>query len=136
MLENYPDNLLTLFPQKLWKSIKSLVVTKLLAAVFCVLIFSSCSYFGGGKEEGGAARRPQGAEAPSKTKPALDSALLDMNGEEVKKTFGEPDIVSKTPDNRILWTYKPSWKLMPDNKGTIYVEFDNGRVSKVVRAKR
>jgi hypothetical protein len=53
----------------------------------------------------------------------------------VKKKFGEPDIVSKMPDNRILWTYQPTWKLMPDNKGTVYVEFENGKVVKMIRAR-
>lgn len=137
MLRIYPDNLFTVFPQKLWKSIKSPMVTKLLAVISCALVLSSCTYLGWSKKEGGAARRSQGAEATSKSNPAPDGALLlDMNGDEVKKAFGEPDIVSRTPDNHILWTYKPSWKLMPDNKGTIYVEFDNDKVIKVVRARR
>jgi hypothetical protein len=136
MLEIYPDNLFTLFPQKLWKSLKSPMVTKLLAVASCVFVLSSCAYFGGGKKEGDAARRSQGAEATSKARPAPDNAFLDMSGDEVKKKLGEPDIVSRTPENRILWTYKPSWKLMPDNKGTVYVEFDNGKVVKIVRAKR
>ncbi|OPY73095.1 MAG: hypothetical protein A4E63_01068 [Syntrophorhabdus sp. PtaU1.Bin050] len=136
MLRTYPDNLFTVFPQKLWKSIKSPMVTKLLAVISCALVLSSCTYFGWGKKEGEAARRSQGAGVASRGNPSPDSAFLDMSGDEVKKAFGEPDIVSRTPDNHVLWTYKPSWKLMPNNKGTIYVEFDNGKVIKIVRATR
>jgi hypothetical protein len=59
-----------------------------------------------------------------------------MNEEDVRKKLGEPTIVSLTTENRILWTYLPEWKLMPDNKDTVYVEFENGKVIKVVKAKK
>jgi len=69
-------------------------------------------------------------------KPFLDSSLIDHGEEDVKKSFGEPDVVAKTPENLIIWTYKPKWKLMPDNADTVYVEFENGKVKKIVRATR
>jgi hypothetical protein len=58
-----------------------------------------------------------------------------MTGDDVKKRLGEPDIVSRTPENKIIWTYLPSWKIMPDNKDTVYVEFDDGKVVKVIKGK-
>jgi hypothetical protein len=59
-----------------------------------------------------------------------------MTEEDVRKKLGEPTIVSLTTENRILWTYLPEWKLMPDNKDTVYVEFENGKVIRVVKAKK
>ncbi len=61
--------------------------------------------------------------------------MISMTETEVKKRLGEPDIVSKTPDNHIIWTYRPSWKIMPDNKDTIYVEFEDGKVIKVTKGR-
>ena len=67
--------------------------------------------------------------------PALQSGVISMTEDEVRKKVGEPDVVSKTADNNILWTYRPSWKLLPDNKDTVYLEFENGRVTKIIRAR-
>ncbi len=67
--------------------------------------------------------------------PTLDNSLIQAGQEDVKKRFGEPDTVSLTSDNHIMWVYRPSWKLMPDEKGTIYVEFQDGKVVKVFRIK-
>lgn len=76
------------------------------------------------------------AKAQTKNQPpVLENSLISMNEEDVRKKLGEPTIVSLTPENRILWTYIPAWKLMPDNKNTVYVEFENGKVIKVVKAK-
>ena len=58
-----------------------------------------------------------------------------MTEDEVRKKVGEPTIVSRTSDNHILWTYRPTWKLMPDNKDTIYIEFVDGRVVKIIKAR-
>jgi hypothetical protein len=69
-----------------------------------------------------------------KPQPAMENSLISMNEDQVRKKLGEPTIVSLTPDKKILWTYRPSWKLMPDNKGTIYLEFDQGIVTKVIKA--
>ncbi len=64
----------------------------------------------------------------------MENSLISMTEDEVRKKLGEPTMVSLTPDNNILWTYRPSWKVMPDNKGTVYIEFDQGKVSKVIKA--
>jgi hypothetical protein len=68
--------------------------------------------------------------------PLLENSLISMNEEDVRKKLGEPTIVSLTIENRILWTYIPAWKIMPDNKDTVYVEFENGKVVKVIKAKK
>lgn len=83
------------------------------------LLFS-CSYFKG------------------KNKPPtydMENAVISMNEDQVRQKFGEPDMVSKTPDNTILWTYRPSWKIMPDNKDTIYIEFEKGKVVKILKVR-
>ncbi len=80
-------------------------------------------------------KAPAPAKEPPKAKPVPDTSVIDMTEAEVKKKFGEPDIVSKMPDNRIIWTYQPTWKIMPDNKGTVYIEFENGKVIKIIRAR-
>ena len=129
--------------------------------VLSIAILSSCSYLKGSKKQDKVAQSASAAEASKqadqtvseapraaqekkasvppkelpKAKLVPDSGVIDMTEAEVKRKYGEPDIVSKTPDNRILWTYQPTWKLLPDNKGTIYVEFENGKVVKIIRAR-
>ena len=63
------------------------------------------------------------------------TTLVGMNEEEVKKAIGEPYVISMTPENRILWKYRPSWKIIPSPKDTLYVEFDNGKVTKTFQIK-
>ena len=64
------------------------------------------------------------------------TTLVDRNEAEVRQALGEPNVISKTPENRILWTYRPSWKMVPrPGKDTLYVEFDNGKVIKVFQIK-
>jgi len=161
MLNVYADNFFTGFPQKLWKTLKSPIVINVCLIMLSLAIVSSCTYFKGGKKQGKATQYPKVAEAseqadqkssetsqavpekkasapekePPKAKLVPDSGVIDMTEAEVKKKYGEPDIVSKMPDNRILWTYQPTWKLMPDNKGTVYIEFENGKVVKIIRAR-
>ncbi len=69
-----------------------------------------------------------------KPQPAIENSLISMNEDQVRKKLGEPTMVSLTPENKILWTYRPDWKIMPDNKNTVYVEFDQGIVTKVIKA--
>ena len=161
MLNVYSDNFFTGFPQKLWKTLKSPMVINACLIMLSIVILSSCSYFKGGKKQDKAAQSPSASEAtnqadqktpetsqtttekkapappkePPKAKLVPDSGVIDMTEAEVKKKYGEPDIVSKMPDNRILWTYQPTWKLLPDNKGTVYIEFENGKVVKIIRAR-
>ncbi len=150
MLAPSLDNLYTTFPQKMWKTFKSPMFLKACSIVVCLLLLISCSYLKGSKKQDKAAPESAGADIvqstaqqkdrqsareAGKTKPAPEAALIDKGEEEVRKRFGEPDIVSKTPDGHLIWTYKPSWKLLPDNKGTLYVEFESGKVVKIVRAR-
>jgi len=162
MLDVHADNFLTGFPQKLWKTLKSSMVINVCLIMLSVAMLSSCSYLKGSKKQNDkATQSPSAAEVskqadqkmseasqalpekkppippkePPKAKLVPDSGIIDMTEAEVKRNYGEPDIVSKTPDNRILWTYQPTWKLLPDNKGTIYVEFENGKVIKIIRAR-
>lgn len=150
MLAMFPDNLYTTFPQKMWKTSKSRIFLKACSVTFCLLVLASCTYFKGSTKHERAVGESAGAEITKsareqknrqsasesgRTKPAPESDLIDKGEEEVKKRFGEPDIVSKTPDGHIIWTYKPTWKLLPDNKGTLYVEFEGGKVVKIVRAR-
>jgi len=162
MLKRYLDNLFTGFPQELWKTLKSPMVTKTCAVASCFLVLSSCAYLRGTKDQGkvmqesqkpdasksaeqkkaSEAVRPAPAEKASKAaketakgKPTPESGIIDMSEEGVKKKYGEPDIVSKTSENHIIWTYKPSWKILPNNRGTLYIEFENGKVIKIVKAR-
>jgi len=161
MLDVYADNFLTGFPQKMWKTLKSPMVINVCLIMLSIAILSSCSYLKGTKKQNKVAQSASAAEAskqadqkvpeapqaapekkapapqkePPKEKLVPDTGVIDMTEAEVKRKYGEPDIVSKTPDNRILWTYQPTWKLLPDNKGTIYVEFENGKVVKIIRAR-
>lgn len=79
-----------------------------------------------------------GSKAVSKRgqKPsAADNRLLSLGTDEVTKTLGEPTSISKTPEGHILWVYEPKLKLIPNNKGTVYVEFEDGKVVKVIKIK-
>jgi hypothetical protein len=111
--------LFTTFPQKLWKTYKNPACLKTCTVLLCLLFLFSCSSFKLAKKKG----------------PALENAVISMSENEVRKKLGEPDVVSKTSENNILWTYKPQWKIMPDNKDTIYVEFEDGKVTKIVKAR-
>jgi hypothetical protein len=162
MLKTYLDNLFTGFPQKLWKTVKNPMVIKSCIIASCLLILSSCAYFRGTKDQGKvtqesqkpdasksaeqkkaseavqpapAEKAPKAAKEAPKGKPSPESGIIDMREEEVRKKYGEPDIVSKTLENHIIWTYKPSWKILPDNRGTLYIEFENGKVIKIVKAR-
>jgi hypothetical protein len=144
-------NLFTGFPQKLWKTSSRPALFRLGCILLCCTFLFSCTFFKSSKKDakpGSDAKTAQEskaaadakakgqAPAPKKGKPFLDNSLIDQGEDEVKKKFGEPDIVSKTPENIIIWTYKPKWKLLPDNTDTVYVEFENGKVRKIVRATR
>jgi len=113
-------NFYTRFPQKLWKTSKSFPVDKVITLVMIAALLTSCTIFKSSKE---------------KTQTPMENAMISMTEEEVRKRLGEPNIVSVTPENRIIWTYRPSWKIMPDNKDTVYVEFENGKVVKIIKVR-
>ena len=142
-------NLFTGFPQKLWKTPAKTAVLYTLSVFLCIILLSSCSFFKSTKKEAkpapeskavqqgavpdGTSKQKERAQAPQKGKPVLDNSLIDQGEDAVKKKFGEPDIVSRTTDSQIIWTYKPKYKLWPDNSDVIFVEFENGKVAKIVR---
>ncbi len=112
-------NLSTGFPQKLWKSFKSPAFSRACIILLSCFVLISCSYM---------------KNITGKPQPMIENSLISMNEDQVRKKLGEPTMVSLTHDNKILWTYRPDWKIMPDNKNTVYVEFDHGTVTKVVKA--
>jgi outer membrane protein assembly factor BamE (lipoprotein component of BamABCDE complex) len=122
-------NFYTGFPPKMWKSQRTAFLSKTCVVLLCLFLLVSCSSL---KKTKG---KEQTKDQISAT-PLLENSLISMNEEDVRKRLGEPTIVSLTIENRILWTYVPAWKLMPDNKDTVYVEFENGKVVKVVKAKK
>jgi hypothetical protein len=115
-------NLCTGFPQKMWKNSGTSFLSKACVILLCLFLLGSCTYL----------KKMKGKEQT----PVLENSLISMDETEVRKKLGEPTIVSLNAENRILWTYTPSWKLMPDNKDTVYVEFENGKVIKVIKAKQ
>jgi hypothetical protein len=68
---------------------------------------------------------------PTASAPA--NALISRGQEEVRKKLGDPTVVSKTQEDHILWVYTPHLKILPNDKGTVYVEFENGKVIKVFK---
>jgi hypothetical protein len=94
----------------------------LVAAVFCIAALVACS-------------TSKGAKTMKPAAPASTDALISSGPDEVKKKLGDPSAISRTPEDHILWVYEPSWKIMPDDKGTLYVEFKDGKVIKVFKIK-
>ena len=119
-LQDHDDSFSTDSPQKLWKIQKACQVLIVLSLLVGLLFLGACSQ-GKGVERFKAL--PRG------------TTLIDKSESEVKRALGEPDVISKTPENRILWKYRPSWKVIPSPKDTLYVEFDNGKVAKVFQIK-
>jgi hypothetical protein len=113
------DSFSTDCPQKLWKIQKACQVLLVLFLFFSLLCLSACQ----GKGVDRFKSLPRG------------TTLMDKNEVEVKQALGEPDVISKTPENRILWEYRPSWKIVPSRKDTLYLEFDNGKAVKVFQLK-
>jgi hypothetical protein len=90
-------------------------------AVFCFLGLPACSTI-------------KGTQKPKQvTKSSPESALMSQGEDEVKAKLGEPTVVNKTNDGHVLWVYRPSWKILPNDNGTLYVEFDEGKVIKIFK---
>jgi len=125
MLEKRICGFCTCFPRKLLKTVTPgcfVILSTILVASFLV---SSCTYV---KKTTSWISKKEGAKD-------INNALLSKTEEETKKALGEPDIVSIMPDGTILWTYKPSWKLLPNNTETVYIEFQDGKVTKAIRGR-
>ena len=110
-------NLSTTFPQKVWKS-GSLI--RLVMLTLCLFTLVSCSLLYGRQQFG-------------KTPPPAQ--LMGRGEEEIRKQLGEPTNINKTPDSHLLYVYRREWKIMPDDKGTLFVEFADGKVIKVFEIK-
>lgn len=104
-----PSVLFTSFQQKMLKTAFLILM--------CLFLITSC-----------ATSPPKKAESPKEVK-------IGMTEQEVKNILGEPSVISKTPDGTVIWSYRPSWKLIPDNRGTIMVEFTGEKVTKVIRVR-
>jgi hypothetical protein len=72
---------------------------------------------------------------PEQKPSSASKDLISSGPETVTKRLGEPTTIAKTPEGRILWIYEPSWKLLPNENGTVYVEFQNNKVTKVFKIK-
>jgi hypothetical protein len=124
-LELFSYNMLTGYPQELWKTIGTLGFVRFLALLLCLCMVGACTSAKAVKKE-----------VPKKaTMVIVDESLVSSSEEEVRKKLGNPTMVSRTAEDHILWTYSPTWKLMPNNSGTIYVEFENGKATKIIRVR-
>ena len=114
-------NIYTGFPPKMWKSPGTSLLSKGCVLLLSLFLLCSCASF---------------KSAKGKEPPVLENALISMSEEDVRKKLGEPTVVSLTLENRIHWTYRAEWKIVPDNKDTVYIEFQDGKVVKVLKAKK
>lgn len=122
-LHDHGDIFSTDCPQEMWKFQKACHVALVLCSLLCLFcLFTLC-----------ACSQGKGVER-FKALPA-GTTLIAMTEEEVKQRLGSPDMVSKTPENRLLWRYRPAWKIIPSPKDMLYVEFENGKVVKVFAIK-
>ena len=126
-------NLCTGFQQIMWKSQKSSFFTKACLLLLCLFLIASCSW---SKNMAKSVTDTVKAPFAKKEQPVITSSLISMSEDDIRKKLGEPTVVSLTPENHILWTYYPEWKVMPDNKDTVYLEFEEGKVIKAMKAKQ
>jgi hypothetical protein len=113
------DNFSTGCPQKLWKNQKA-CQTLIILLLLSSLLLNACS---------------TNKALQTVRNPAGEASLMAKSEDEIKQAIGAPDVVSTTPENTVLWAYKPSWRLMPSPKDTVYVEFDKGKVIRVFKIK-
>jgi hypothetical protein len=124
-LETFAYNLYTSYTQKMWKTLRRPCLLKVFLLFLCLCLSGACSSSKVAKDQ-----------APKKSERIVnDESLVSLSENEVRKRLGEPTAVSKMADGRILWTYTPSWKFVPDNGGTVYVEFESGNAVKVIRVR-
>jgi hypothetical protein len=62
-----------------------------------------------------------------------NAALISQGEDAVKAKLGVPTVISKTSEGHILWIYRPSLKIFPNDKGTLYVEFEDGKATKIFK---
>jgi hypothetical protein len=112
-------SLFTSFPHKMWKTAR---LFALLLPLLCLAGPIACS-------------SSKKLSKPEQKALSADKSLISYGPDVVTKRLGEPTTVSKTPEGHILWVYEPSWKIMPNDKGTVYVEFEDKKVTKVFKIK-
>ena len=109
---------------------------KVAPAAAVILFACSLAFFPGCSKskgvKGDASAKPDKPGKPS-TKRPFDNALISKGQDDVRKRFGDPTVVSKTMDGHILWVYVPVWRILPNDKGYLYVEFENDKVIKIFR---
>lgn len=98
-----------------------------------IVLAACCMAFAAGCSRSKAVS-PEATEKPS-TKRAFDNALVGKGQDDVRKKLGDPTVVSKTPEDHILWVYIPTWRILPNDKGYLYVEYENGKVIKIFKKK-
>jgi len=119
-LDNFFYNFCTSFPQKLWKTQKTLFFL-----TTCIVLLTMFSLYGCS-----ASKKSTKAE-----KIQLEQILLSMDEKQVREKLGEPTAISRTTENNILWTYQPSWRIIPYNKDAVYIEFEKGKVIRVYKVR-
>jgi hypothetical protein len=103
----------------LWR-IGFLPAVLLFFSIFCFVGLPACS-------------TTKGAQKPKQAASGPESSLISKDAEEVMAKLGVPTVVSKTNDGRVLWVYRPTLKILPNDNGTLYVEFDEGKVIKIFK---
>ena len=103
----------------MWK-LPCVEVTLLLFVIFCLTGVPGCS-------------SSKGVQKPRQVVSNSDAALISKGADEVKAKFGEPTVISKTYEGHILWVYRPHWKIIPDDNGTLYVEFEDGKATEIFK---
>lgn len=107
------------------RKVEALRPALLVLAAICLVTLPACSTLK-------AMVKPKQAKQKQEA-PTPESALIGQDQEEVKKKLGPPTDISKTAEGNLLWVYRPSWKIFPDNKGTQYVEFKDGKVVQIFK---
>jgi len=120
---NSSYGLLTGFPQKLWRT-PSVRVILVLFTIFCLTGLAACSNSKGIQKQ-----------KEQEVAPVSDAGLITKGETDVKAKLGEPTNISKTSEGHLLYVYRPSWKLLPDDSGTMYVEFVDGKVIRIFKKK-
>lgn len=118
-------NISTTYSQKLWKIATGPLLLKATVLLICAFVMVACTL----------AKAVKNKTSKTAAKVVVDNSLVSLSEDEVRKKLGDPTSVSRMADNRILWTYTSSWKFMPDNAGTTYVEFENGKATRIIRVR-
>lgn len=100
----FPYIFSTAFKQKLWKSF---------LALFLLFLLSSCASL-------------------KKENPKVSEALRGLTEQEIIQRLGKPDTVAKTKEGTIYFIYIPKYRIFFAPKGELYLEFEEGKVKRVI----